>query len=280
MAWRLGVMIELYHHGSSVCAAKVRFVLMEKDLPWKGHYIDLLKGEHFAPEYLKLNPNAVVPTLVHDGEVLVESTVICEYLDDEFPARPLKPRNSLDRARMRMWTKAVDEHIQPACKYITYAACHRHIIRRLPPDKLNQYMTGPAVGAETRVVGDPNWVESKRAIVSMGLNAPGVASKFRMYDDYLQKMDDALRQREWLVGDLFSLADISMTPYVNRLDMLGMSEMWTISRPHLTSWFERIKARPTFKPCFLDYCPPDLTNDLKTHGSQSWPEVQAMLGAT
>jgi hypothetical protein len=101
-----------------------------------------------------------------------------------------------------------------------------------------------------------------------------------MYDDYLQKMDDALRQREWLVGDLFSLADISMTPYVNRLDMLGMSEMWTRSRPHLTSWFERIKARPTFKPCFLDYCPPDLTNDLKTYGSQSWPEVQAMLGAT
>jgi glutathione S-transferase len=271
-------MIELYHHGSSVCAAKVRFVLMEKDLPWTGHYVDLLKGEQFTPEYLKLNPNAVVPTLVHDGEVLVESTVICEYLDDAFPARPLKPRISLDRARMRMWTKAVDEHIQPACKYITYAACHRHIIKRLSPDKLDQYMTGPAKGAETRVAGDPNWVESKRAIVGVGLNAPGVASKFRMYDDYLQRMDDALRQHEWLVGDQFSLADVSMTPYVNRLDMLGMSEMWTRSRPHLADWFERIRARPTFKPCFLDYCPPDLTNDLRTYGSQSWPEVRALLG--
>lgn len=109
-------------------------------------------------------------------------------------------------------------------------------------------MTGPAPGAETRVAGNSNWVESKRAIVSMGLNAPGVASKFRMYDDYLQKMDDALRQHEWLVGDLFSLADISMTPYVNRLDVLGMSDMWTRSRPHLANWFERIKARPAFKP--------------------------------
>src|SRR5207244_2069156 len=74
--------LELYHHGSLVCAAKVRFTLMEKGLEWKGHYLDLLKGEHFNPQYLKLNPKAVVPTLVHDGQVLVESTVICEYLDD------------------------------------------------------------------------------------------------------------------------------------------------------------------------------------------------------
>ena len=140
-------MIELYHHGSSVCAAKVRFVLMEKDLEWQGHYLDILKGEHFTPDYLKLNPMAVVPTLVHDGEVLVESTVICEYLDDAFPERPLKPSSPLDRARMRLWTKAVDEHIQPACKYITYAACHRHIIGRLPPDKFDQYMNGPEAGA-------------------------------------------------------------------------------------------------------------------------------------
>ena len=65
-------MIELYHHGSSVCAAKVRFALMEKGLKWKGHYVDLLKGENFNPEYLKLNANAVVPTLVHDGQILVE----------------------------------------------------------------------------------------------------------------------------------------------------------------------------------------------------------------
>src|SRR5262245_55596392 len=146
-------MIELYHHGSSVCSAKVRFVLMEKKLEWQSHYLDILKGEHFNPDYLKLNPMAVVPTLVHDGEILVESTVICEYLDDAFPEQPLKPRAALDCARMRLWTKAVDEHIQPACKYITYAACHRHIIARLPPDKFEQYMKGPEADAQTRVAG-------------------------------------------------------------------------------------------------------------------------------
>ena len=235
---------------------------MEKGLDWTGRYVDILKGEHFSPEYLKLNPMAVVPTLVHDGTVLVESTVICEYLDDAFPDPPLKPPSSLGRARMRLWTKAVDEHIQPACKYITYAACHRHIIRRLPPDKFQQYMVGPQADAQMRVTGDPNWVESKRAIVDVGLAAPGVASKFRMYDSYLQKMEAALREHAWLAGDAFTLADIALAPYVNRLAMLGMSEMWSRSRPRLSDWFERVKARPTFKTCFLDYCPPDLTRDL------------------
>ncbi len=270
-------MLELYHHGSSVCAAKVRFTLAEKGLEWKGHYLDILKGEHFNPEYLKLNPKAVVPTLVHDGQVLVESTVICEYLDEEFPECSLKPARAMDRARMRLWTKTVDEDLQPACKYITYAACHRHIIKRMPPDKFQVYMTGPVDAAATRVAGDPNWVQSKRDIVNLGVAAPGVADKFRIYELTLQKMEEALAEGPWLVGKTFSLADISLTPYVNRLDMLGMSEMWTVARPRVADWFERIRARPVFKSSFLDVCPAELTSDLKTYGSQSWPEVKAML---
>jgi glutathione S-transferase len=49
-------MLELYHHGSSVCAAKVRFALAEKRLEWTSHYIDLLKGEQFDPDFLAINP--------------------------------------------------------------------------------------------------------------------------------------------------------------------------------------------------------------------------------
>ncbi len=48
-------------------------------------------GDQFDPEYLKLNPKAVVPILVHDGRVIVESTVICEYVDEDFPEPSLKP---------------------------------------------------------------------------------------------------------------------------------------------------------------------------------------------
>jgi hypothetical protein len=70
--------IELYHHGSSVCAARVRLALAEKKLEWKGHYIDILKGDQFSAEYMKLNPKAVVPTLVDDGNVIPESTRLLE----------------------------------------------------------------------------------------------------------------------------------------------------------------------------------------------------------
>src|ERR1700741_2966900 len=98
--------LALFHHGSSACAAKVRFALAEKMLPWESRYVDILRGEQFAPAYVALNPKAVVPTLVHDGAVIVESTVICEYLEETFPDNPIYPRSPLDRARVRMWTKA------------------------------------------------------------------------------------------------------------------------------------------------------------------------------
>ena len=78
-------MIMLYHHGSSVCAAKVRLVLAEKSVPWDGIYVDILRGDQFDPGYVKLNPKAVVPTLVHDGKPVGESSVINEYIDAASP---------------------------------------------------------------------------------------------------------------------------------------------------------------------------------------------------
>jgi len=98
-------MLTLYHNDMSVCAAKVRTALAAKKLDWNGVHLDLRRGDAQEPEYLKLNPNAVVPTLVHDGRVITESTVICEYVDDQWPDQPLKPRDSFGRAQMRLWTK-------------------------------------------------------------------------------------------------------------------------------------------------------------------------------
>ena len=91
----------LYHHGSSVCAAKVRLAMAEKDLEWNGVYIDILKGEQFDPEYLKLNPKGVVPTLVHDDLVIPDSTVIIEYLDQIAPDTSVHPKDPWSRAQVR-----------------------------------------------------------------------------------------------------------------------------------------------------------------------------------
>jgi Glutathione S-transferase, N-terminal domain len=154
-------MLELYHHGSSVCAAKVRLMLAEKGLDWQGHYIDILKGDQFAPDYVKLNPKAVVPTLVHDGKVLTESTLICEYLDEVFPDPPLKPADPHARWQMRMWTKAVDDQVHPACAELTFSCTHRHTLARLPPDELERFLDAtPAQSVK------PGWKARKREIVT------------------------------------------------------------------------------------------------------------------
>ena len=97
-------MLDLYHHGSSVCAAKVRMVLAEKELPWTGHYLDILTGEQFDPEYLKLNPHGRIPTLVFDGQVIIESAAICIYLADKHPESGLSPAvDHPDRSRYLQW---------------------------------------------------------------------------------------------------------------------------------------------------------------------------------
>ena len=160
-------MITLYHHGSSVCAAKVRLVLAEKSLPWDGVYIDILRGDQFDPAYMKLNPKAVVPTLVHDGKVILESTVINEYLDETFPDPPLKPADPVHRAAMRLWTKAVDEQLHPACAELTFASCHRHIISRLAPEKLDEFLESTPPISVTA-----DWHARKKEIVRQGMAAP------------------------------------------------------------------------------------------------------------
>lgn len=267
-------MLELFHHGSSVCAAKVRLTLAEKGLEWKSHYIDILKGEQFNPDYMKLNPKAVVPTLLHDGRTIIKSTVICEYLDEVFPAHPLKPVDARDRADMRVWTKGIDELLHPICAEITFSSSHRHTVARLGPEGLAKFLASTPPISVTSA-----WHDRKKVIVTQGFNAPGIEKSFLLYDNFLEKMEDQLRTRPWLAGNSFSLADIAVTPYITRLEMLSMSEMWTKSRPRLADWFERIKGRPTYQPQLRDWCPTDLTNDLATFGAQSWPEVKRILQA-
>jgi glutathione S-transferase len=267
-------MLELYHHGSSVCAAKVRLALDEKGVEVdRYHYVDILRGEQFAPEFLEINPSAVVPALVHDGRAVNESTLICEYIDHVFPGRKLQPEDPYELYRMKLWTKAVDELLHPACADVTYVACHRHIILRLGPQELEAYFESTP---EQSVKG--GWRQRKRELVTLGFEAPGIEAKFRLYDAHLAKMEAALGEHAWLAGDAFSLADISLAPYVNRLAMLSMSGLWEGGRlPRVADWFARVKGRPTFQRALLDWCPAELTEDLARYGAASWPTVREIV---
>jgi glutathione S-transferase len=85
-------MLELYHNDMSTCAQKVRLALAEKEANWHSHHLDLRARDQQKPEYIKLNPNAVVPTLNHDGAIIIESTVINEYIDDALAGPALRRR--------------------------------------------------------------------------------------------------------------------------------------------------------------------------------------------
>ena len=209
-------MLELYHHGTSVCAAKPRIVLAEKWVAWEGRYVDILKGEQFRPEYKELNPKAVVPTLVHDGRVILESTIICEYLDEVFPAPPLKPDEPGERAQMRMWNKRIDEEGFPVTGPLTYAISHRHAVIANGPEAVSAFVNslGPAA------------VERRRRRLELGIEDEEAQSSLRIWDRFLADMERWLSHHEWLAGGRFSLAEACMTPFMNRLDMLQLSFMW------------------------------------------------------
>lgn len=123
----------------------------------------------------------------------------------------------------------------------------------------------------------PHWHEREKDIVLRGFDAPGLADTFRLDDGDLEKTEKTLAAQPWLAGKNFSLADIAVTPYVNRLATMGITPMEEQKRLRFAGWFDRIKARAAFKPAFLDWCPPDLKADLLTFGRQSWPSVERMV---
>lgn len=231
-------MLSLYHAGPSVSAIKVRLVLHEKNLPWQSKLVHVHRGEQFSAEYRKLNPNAVVPTLVHDGRPIIESTIIIEYLEDVFPTPPLLPRDPYQKAMARLWMKKVDDYLHAACNALTFAIAFRPILLRKK--------TREELEARFAAIPDANTRERQRQAVLLGLEAPQVGAALRNYDKFIGEMEEALARSPYLAGDSYSLADIAATPYVNRTRMLALDGTLLNDRPHVLGWFERIRDRPSF----------------------------------
>ncbi|MET0879564.1 MAG: glutathione S-transferase N-terminal domain-containing protein, partial [Tardiphaga sp.] len=110
----------LYNAPQSTCSQRVRFVLNAKSLAFDEVKLDLLAGDQLKPDYLRLNPNGVVPTLDHDGAIVTDSTVITEYLDEVVPHNNFTPENAVARARMRALMHFMDEMPAPAVRVPTF----------------------------------------------------------------------------------------------------------------------------------------------------------------
>ncbi len=261
-------MLELYHNDMSVCAQKVRLALWEKGLTATLHHFDLRKGDQFADWYLRLNPHGVVPTLVHDGKPVIESTLINEYLDDAFPDPPVRPRDPWDRARMRLWTKIPDEGLHAACAALSIAIAFRWQFLALNEDELEDNL---------RRTPDVARRERKRQGIEKGMDSPGAADALRFHDSILAKMEAALTEASWLAGEDYSLADAALTPYVVRLDHLQLGWMWE-TRPRVADWYRLIEARQNFA-AIRDFLNPKYLPLMAEKGREAGAKARAILRA-
>ncbi|MDH3445689.1 MAG: glutathione S-transferase family protein [Deltaproteobacteria bacterium] len=261
-------MIELYHNDMSVCAQKVRFALAEKTLKWEGHHLNLRAGDQQKPDYLRLNPNAVVPTLVDNGAVIIESTMINEYLDDAYPAVPLRPVEAVNRARMRLWTKQLDDSVHAATSVISSAIAFRYQKLAAGMEELKSFHDR---------MPDPAKRERSWQNVTKGVESPFFPEAIRRFERLLADMEAALRETPWLAGKEFSLADIGYAPYATRLDHLQLQFLWD-QRPRFAAWYDRLRERRSYKNALEDWFNPGYLPLMEEKGKESQARIKAIVG--
>ena len=231
-------MLTLYRDHNAVCCHKVELVLAEKGLEFETVTVPLFRSAQYDPAYLAINPRGVVPTLVHDGATIVESTVICEYLDEAFPDPKLMPDDPAGRAQVRQWTKLVDEEIHEAGSVLSFCAMFRD--RMLAMDEAEREK-------RFRNVGNPAREDFYRSSVEHGVASPFAFRAVAAYELLVRDLEARLEATGgWLAGGRYSLAEAAVTPYFARADYLGLLDLWTAGRPATTGWWNRIGSRPSF----------------------------------
>ena len=234
-------MLELYHYEPYANSMKCLICLKEKGLEFASRYIDILKFEQHAPEFVAINPNGQVPVLIHDGRAIVESTVINEYLDDTFPKIPLRPSDSYRRARMRVWSKWVDEILMPSVSMLGWQVRFRPYAQGLDPADFARRMAQVPL-KEIR--------EKWEITAGPGFSDAQLEESRRKIRWFVERMEQALRDEPWLAGPAYSLADINAYPMLEGTSRL-YKEFWNERHaPRSIEWLARVNARPAVRAAF------------------------------
>ncbi|HUC65236.1 MAG TPA: glutathione S-transferase family protein [Stellaceae bacterium] len=232
-------MLELYNAPQSTCSQKVRLTLAEKGLHFVEYKLKLFQNDQLKPEYLKLNPNGVVPTLVDDGAAIIDSSVIMEYLEEEYPATRLSPPNSKERARMRAWLRYFEEVPTVAVRFPSYNAAFARHFAPMTDDEFRQL-------ARSKPLRD-------KFLGEMDKEKGFSGEKLRQAEDSIGKtaarMEAALAQTDYLMGAQVSLADFCVLPLLVRMEDLGYEFLWS-EQAGVKAWLARMKARPSFAAAY------------------------------
>lgn len=257
-------MLTLYHHLQSPCAAKVRTVLTEKGLAWESRIVDIIEKENLTPKYLAIHPKGLVPALVDDGKVVIDSTIVMEYLDTAYDRDSLKPPAAYGQAKMRKWTKWVDEVQHPNWPGLAWLILIR-------PRWLKKSEAEIEVLLAKLI--DPARRERQKRMLGQGFTAPEFMASMRTFDTSLADMEKALAGTPWLAGDKVSLADCAMLPYVAAGELFGLG-MMIEARPRVADWLRRFKQRPSYAvtmPWSLDA---GLIAEVRRHAVPAWETLR------
>jgi len=180
-------MLRLYY-APQTRAIRPRWLLEELGAAYELVRLDLSAGEHKKPEYLKLNPNGTVPTLVDDDLILYESAAIVQYLADKYPDTQLAPAVGTDaRGKYYQWIHYAMSALEP------------------PAVTIFLHTTGTPMGRpqHERI---PQLVPEARAQLATAVKV----------------VDDALAGKPFILGDAFSAADVMMGSMLGWCMLLGM----------------------------------------------------------
>lgn len=237
-------MFVLHHGWRSSASRRVRLCLAEKGLRFESVLVDLARMEHHRPEYLKLNPNGVIPLLIlPDGRSLYESGTICEYLDETHPEPPLRPDDAYGRAEMRNWIRYTDERIGNLIVFNW-----RHSIAKVA-SKMTDAELAEAMKKIPSKERQQAWLRAAR----QPYTPEEEDEARRKLTQMLDRMEAALTEHAWLVGDRYSLADIGIVPFVKRMsEEIIPGELSDEKHPRVAEWWRRIQARPAFREARIE----------------------------
>jgi len=236
-------MLKLYSFGPAANSMKPLLTLYEKGLEFEKNRLDPAKFEHHTDWFQAINPRGQVPALIDGDHVITESTVICEYLEDEYPTEvSLRPATSAGKAAMRVWTKWVDEYF---CWCVSTIGWHRYVgnmVKALSDAEFEEKVAAiPVVEQQVK------W---RRARV--GFPQDMLDEEMRKIAYSVERLDAHLRTHEWLVPEQFTLADICNFAIANGMQF-GFPEFVSKDKtPGLLRWIEQINTRPAARAMFAE----------------------------
>ncbi|ARD70012.1 Glutathione S-transferase BbdE (plasmid) [Aminobacter sp. MSH1] len=234
--------VVLYHGLASTCSKKVRLSLYEKGIPFESKLLDLQKFEQHDSEYLKLNPNGVVPTLVHNGQPIIESSLIIEYIEDAFDGPLLQAKDAFTRYKVAYWLKYSDDVAYKAVYAPTW-----HALKDRASAQLSQEQQDATLSRVPTRERRDRW----KKMADGGYSEDELADAYEKMNACLDYAEKSLeKDGPWLAGEHYTLADIAMIPFIDRIKNLRPEFMESDQYPALNEWYERMSKREAFQKAF------------------------------